>query len=335
MRTKRLFIRPLLLVVPAVVFGCEPRATTAVDGPTPEKVVDEPARYLGQEISLSGEVDDVYGQRAFELEGTKPFFDEELLVLTKSPVAISGAALRNNDHVVVTGTVREFSSADLNRELGWEVSAELDEEWRDKPVIVAKSIVRADAARAWREDRVVGPPEIAFVSVYLSADPAGLAGQEIHIIGANVRSTAGKGLWIGNTERSQMYVVPTDSEAPPSILPGDRVDVRGKLRMAPSNEAEVRALGFDEATTDPMAGEALYIEASSLRPHPTTIPPATTSSEPPGSAPSDPKAPALEQGSTREASSTREQRPTTLANPGGTPTPRTTSTVPPPGSPMQ
>ena len=74
----------------AIVAGCEARNETQDEGSaTPEKVVEQPSRYIGQQVSLSGEVGELYEQRAFELEGTRPFFDDDVLVLAKSPVTFA------------------------------------------------------------------------------------------------------------------------------------------------------------------------------------------------------------------------------------------------------
>jgi hypothetical protein len=254
----------LLVGYCVVAPGCEPANETRSEATaTPEKVVEQPSRYIGEEVSLSGVVGELYEQRAFELEGTRPFFDDDLLVLAKSPVTFAGVPLQRDDAVVVTGQVREFNGSELRNDLGWNVSTDIEEDWRAKPMIVATSIARKQ--EAWSEGAV---PIVAaaLISVYLSADPQTLAGQGMQVEDAKVQSTEGKGLWIGNSSRSQMYVVPQASAELPRLSAGDRVDVTGILRKVPEPEEAVRQFGFAREAAEQISGEPLYLEASSVAP---------------------------------------------------------------------
>lgn len=231
---------------------------------TSKEVVEQPNRYIGQVVSLSGEVGDLYDQRAFELEGTRPFFDDDLLVLAKSSVMFSGVPLQSDDDIVVTGRIREFNGPELRKELGWQMPTDLEEDWRAKPVIVATSIAKRQEAWSERETPIVSG---ALVSVYLSADPQTLAGQGVEVEGARVQSTEGKGLWIGNGARSQMYVVVNASADLPQLSQGERVDVAGVLRKMPAPEQAVRQFGIAREASEHISSEPLYIEASSVEPH--------------------------------------------------------------------
>lgn len=101
-------------------------------GLTIGKVVEDPAQYEGQLVTLTGEVEDIISSSSFLLAATAGH-SGTLLILD------AGAALgdlEERDAVEVSGHLRVFDDRVANRaQLGGD---EL-EEWRGKPVLMATS----------------------------------------------------------------------------------------------------------------------------------------------------------------------------------------------------
>lgn len=186
-----LLVRPTAAVAPIVVaalfvFGCErkvetvpaatpaaptatpantappppvatPPATTGMEAPsagvvTVADITGDPARFLGQTVTVIADVDDVKGPRAFTLNEdspTKGGVDNDLLVLSPKAGTLSGI---NDDgrrsKVRVTGVVRNFVAADVEREVGWDIDRKIEMEFEGKrPVLIAQSVDRIGSDR--------------------------------------------------------------------------------------------------------------------------------------------------------------------------------------------
>jgi hypothetical protein len=98
---------------------------------------DHPARYIGQTINVTADVEDVFGPRLFKIdEADWADLDGEVLVYLPGDMA---ALVREDDRVTITGTMRKFPQAEIGREL-----AALDTsavKFADRPILVARDIV--------------------------------------------------------------------------------------------------------------------------------------------------------------------------------------------------
>jgi hypothetical protein len=64
-----------------------------------------------------------------------------LLVVGATGAIPAGLKFGNDDAKVrVTGTVRRFVVADIERDYGFDLTSEIETEFRDKPVLVANSV---------------------------------------------------------------------------------------------------------------------------------------------------------------------------------------------------
>lgn len=112
-----------------------------------DDVEDHPERYFGRTVSIDGKVDEVHGPQLFELDQPE-WFQQEGDVLVFVPEG-SLAAVRENDRVTVTGTLKRFLRSDVIREARWmQVDGILEEELDEVPVLVATRIVGGDNDRA-------------------------------------------------------------------------------------------------------------------------------------------------------------------------------------------
>lgn len=111
----------------------------------PGTIVANPNAYIGQTVTVAGDVEEVFGPRVFTLDEETIAGNTDLLVLSPQRPELNLEAIDNNwlnDGVRVTGTVRRMVVADVERELGWDLDNELEVEYRDRPVIIAQSIAR-------------------------------------------------------------------------------------------------------------------------------------------------------------------------------------------------
>jgi hypothetical protein len=109
-----------------------------------EEVVEETQDYVGQVVTVRSEANKIDGSNSFKLDsegllGLDLIDDNELLVL--NPNDIPFPAVEDDDpDVQVTGEVRSFVIADLEREFGIDLDPDLYVDYENKPVIIARSI---------------------------------------------------------------------------------------------------------------------------------------------------------------------------------------------------
>ncbi|MBZ5715709.1 hypothetical protein [Nannocystis pusilla] len=238
---------------------------------TVDRMQETPGKFFGREVRLTGEVDHVLSDRAFTLEGTGWAFGDDITVLTRTPVRFADNILSPDDELVVTGVVRSFAAAEVEPALGWDVEPELEALLKARPVVVATSIRRVTtfgADATWNATDQDAPPIFSVVTIVATEDPGALAGRPVDLRRERVRERLGRGLWIGPSQKAQVFVVP--AALPPGIQPGDFVEVRGTLRGMPRNPG--KAWDVPAQATEPLLEEALYIDATDLRVRPTQRP---------------------------------------------------------------
>jgi hypothetical protein len=114
---------------------------------TVNQLAANPAAFWGTEqlVTVVGEVEDTLGWRAFTIEDNDLLFDEELLVVSARPLLdrhgrTVESAFLGDDDILVSGTVRAFNLAELERELGVDLEDDLFTAWTGRPAIIAHSI---------------------------------------------------------------------------------------------------------------------------------------------------------------------------------------------------
>jgi hypothetical protein len=265
--------------------GC--KRETAKTGATVESVQQGPQRHYGQEVTLNGEVDAVFGLRAFELENND-LFDEQVLVVARSDVRLGGETIADDQRVRVTGIVRPLAVVELEREIGWDLTPEVEVEFRSRPVVVAKSITRVDrpeltwaegtAARGAGAETAAAEPTITALGTVLSADePRRLVGRSLRLERAKVQGVAGdRAFWIGDGEKDRLLVVleeerrPTGSaagakrggtvEGEVDVDAGQTVALSGSLAALPSPR-EAKERWRLRASESALRDRSLYLKA--------------------------------------------------------------------------
>jgi hypothetical protein len=112
--------------------------------PEPGQLTSNPEQYYGKPLAVTGEVEEIQGANAFTLDEDQLFGGQELLVLRATPTASNQAAIQDGEKVAVTGVLRPFVVAELERDydFNWDtgIQQQLEAEYRDKPVLIAEEV---------------------------------------------------------------------------------------------------------------------------------------------------------------------------------------------------
>lgn len=163
-------------------------------------------------------------------------------------------------------------TVELERELGLQLPPDVANRYRGQPVLVASSVRLIETEFRWSEDYREG--SVAGVIRLLSdLAPETFVGHAVDFTNLPVQSKTGRGLWVGFHRRSQLFVVPTDPALLAGVEVGDRIRLRGTVRLMPSAGQPTRQFALDAATAKRAADEEVFVEASEIEK--TTAPPAT------------------------------------------------------------
>lgn len=100
-------------------------------------------QYAGRQVSVAGEIEEKLGPRSFILESGGIFNDEIVVVLPTNVQGLKPQQLRDDADIVVTGTVRQMTVVEVERELGWDLNPEIEAEFEGtRSYLVADRIAR-------------------------------------------------------------------------------------------------------------------------------------------------------------------------------------------------
>ncbi|WP_315787966.1 hypothetical protein [Fischerella sp. JS2] len=115
-------------------------AQSLAQAPKPGEITTDPQQYYGKRLAVTGEVENITGVNSFTLDEDKLLGGQDLLVLHTKPQP----KVNENEKVAVTGVLRQFVVADLEREynLTWDLDLKrkLEAEYSNKPVLVADEV---------------------------------------------------------------------------------------------------------------------------------------------------------------------------------------------------
>lgn len=116
-------------------------ASSIALAPDPGEITQNPDRFYNQRLAVEGEVEEILGPNAFTLDEDELVGGGDLLVLT---VAAPAQVLGDEDEGVVTGEVRPFVLAEVERDydLTWDldIKQKLEAEYSEKPVLISAGI---------------------------------------------------------------------------------------------------------------------------------------------------------------------------------------------------
>jgi hypothetical protein len=202
----------------------------------------ETGKYIGQTISVDGEVQDVLGPRLFTIdERNWGDLDGEVLVFVPTALA---ALINEDDQVTVTGTVRPFMKTEIEKEWGWfGLDPEIEVEVSAKPIVVATRVVGGNNNVALTIEAPAGGKPVGTTGAVNSGNPVSdsamlatadeaFVGRQVDLAGLRVSHVAPTGGFFVESAGRHLFVLPADRSR--TVRTGDRVTVDGFVLRMPS-----------------------------------------------------------------------------------------------------
>ncbi|PCC74124.1 hypothetical protein SAMN02745121_08493 [Nannocystis exedens] len=226
-----------------------------------DQVKEHPAWYYDKKVRVTGEIDEIYSNLAFSLEGTGWAFDDNITVLTKKPAdPAASATFAKGDELIVNGTVRRFVVADIERDLGWDLAPEVEIKLKERPVLVAESVRKITPEQAKAAAEVMKGDVETVTEILAVTDQKSLHGKNVDLDREKVQTIVGKGMWIGPSTSEKVFVIP--KEMPKDVVAGDFVSVSGELEEVPANAIETWNLPKEMAND---LGKFVFIDDARVR----------------------------------------------------------------------
>lgn len=248
--------------VPAGGVGVPGSPSPPLSGVTVAEIANNPERYVGQTLTLWGEVDAVIGRQAFTIGDGDFVGDNRLLILSTATLPMAEGRMPDNpvlkdDRVRLSGPVSLFDIATAERELGVELDPARFDDWRGRPAIVARSL------RLIPQQNTDGVPAAPVSTADLIADPGLFQGRTVTATGQISRVLA-PGALVLNDQVLVTYIQGPVPDRTPEV--GQFVIVHGPFRLFSLASFE-REIGRDlpDAAFAPFDGKATIIEAT-IRP---------------------------------------------------------------------
>ncbi len=254
-------------------------------GATVKSIVANPQQADGKLVTVSGEVNRIFGPRWFSVGGEGFDGGEELLVVGTSSIpalvnSLADSGRIANDLVQVTGRVRFFDRVALEKEIGEDLNGDWWRPYEQKPVVVMTDLAvtsRVDVVPVVAVPvPVPSPMPIATLPItdgllIISApNRAALVGRTVALFDVKVQTVVGKRtFWVGPDPTQQMFVV-ADSSMPnlDRLQVGQTISIAGVVEAMPSDLSSVRsAWSLSSANESTMAREAVYLRATAMSVH--------------------------------------------------------------------
>ncbi len=202
-----------LVLLPACAAGPQSTTTSAESANvTTEELADDTNSYVGEEVTVRADVEEVVDETAFVMESEGFLNNERILVINASsePFLIPDVG---DSQVQVTGEVETFSMATAAEEYNLTLDPDLYGEYESQPVIIASSLALAP-----------DPGDI-------TANPENYYNQRIAVQG-EVEDMLESGLFTIDEDElfsgEDLLVIPTQGTT--TIQDGEAVVVTGVLR---------------------------------------------------------------------------------------------------------
>ncbi len=278
----------ILLLSFALFTACNTAADKVeeVGGVTAAQIIENPSAYVGKTVTVSGDVEEVWDPRAFNMDSGASI--GELLVVGKDPFPQVPGATDNayvvSDIATVTGTIRNFVAADIEKEIGWDLTPDIESEFNGKPVLVAQSVAFKPGANR-KPATTTGTTtttttgtttgdEITDEAMIIDVtDRATLVGKRVNLQNVKVLSVIGdRTFYIGKDDTKRMLVA-INQEATPGtakeglvdINAGQTISLKGVFVEAPDKNAAKEKLGgnFTDKELDGIAEQKVYLLSDS------------------------------------------------------------------------
>lgn len=179
---------------------------------TTENISSNPENFIGQTVTVRGDVDEIDTSRDTFLMDDDRFLGGDGILVINSTGAPFGIPDADDIQVQVTGEVRQFRRTEIMSEFGFNLDPELYSEYEDRPAIIAESMALSPTA-----DQVSDNPN------YFFNRPIAMEGQLDQMLAPNAFSfdddnLLGDNLLVINADQAQV------------IPEGQDIVVTGELR---------------------------------------------------------------------------------------------------------
>jgi hypothetical protein len=257
----------------------EPITTTTVT-----EIARNPQQFVGKLVTVSGEVNRVFGTRWFSIGGDD-FGGEEVLVLGPATVpgilnnlADSGKVM--NDIVLVSGVVRVFEEDALEREVGGglDLDGDVFDPYDANPVIVMSDLditPRVDVVPAVAVPVPVPVIPLADERAILDApNKLSLVDRNVVFFDVTVQDVVGpRAFWVGPSSTQRVLVVldsaaidRRDATQRANMRTGKKVSLTGVVKRVPNDLTKVRsAWDLNMMEESAIGREQIYVSATALQ----------------------------------------------------------------------
>lgn len=125
-------------------------ARSIAPAPEPGEITSNPQQYYGRRLAVTGEVEEILDPNTFTLDEDQLFGATDLPVLVPNPKAAvkpNYTPVKEDETVAVTGVLRPFVVADLERDydFNWDegIVKQLEAEYRTKPVLIVDAVYQS------------------------------------------------------------------------------------------------------------------------------------------------------------------------------------------------
>lgn len=166
---------------------------------TTENISSNPENFIGQTVTVRGDVDEIDTSRDTFLMDDDRFLGGDGILVINSTGAPFGIPDADDMRVQVTGEVRQFRLDEMNSQFGFNLNPEVYSEYEDRPAIIAESMALSPTS-----DQVSDNPN------YFFNRPVAMEGQMDEMLAPNAFSFDGDNLLVINADQAQM--VPEDQD---------------------------------------------------------------------------------------------------------------------------
>ncbi len=300
LRKRKNFLAAIILLLPILLAASCNTAEERVEkvgGVTAQQVIENPSAYVGKTVTVSGDVEEIWNPRAFNMDSG--ISGGELLVIGREPFPqIPDAGNRAyvvSDIATVTGVVRILVTADVNREIGWDLTPEIVAKYNAKPVLIAQTISFRAGAGAAPVTTANNSAMAANSNVNTNANIAGngngaeitdvliivaepnrpsLVGRRVRFTNVKVQDVVGdRTFYVGPGANQRMFVALEEEPSPNSpvegkvnVNPGQTVSFTGTIMAMPTVDEAKKRFGrmMNEAELNALKNQQIYIRTDKV-----------------------------------------------------------------------
>lgn len=238
---------------------------------TAGQIIGNPAAYVGRTVTVTGEVERIWGPRAFNLDSG--LTAGELLVLGRE--AYPNVPERGNtgymvkDTATVTGVVRMLVTAETEREIGWDLDPQIETEFNARPVLIAQSVAFRAGAAANTNTAAAGEEITDVLIIVDTPDRPTLVGRRVRFTNVSVQDVVGDRTFYIGPNANRRILVALEEEPSPNrpiegkvnVNPGQTVSFTGTVVAMPSAEEARTRFGrlLNESEFNNIAKQQIYI----------------------------------------------------------------------------